>query len=89
MHRELAVLDLPGGAGVLPLHADGPGAFLQIAGLVDQQHAVGMPELGGHEIPHVGADQCVVPARPADQVLHAARAVVAGVFGDRPAVLDR
>jgi hypothetical protein len=36
---------------------------------------------------HVIADRVVVPYRPGKQVLHPIRVGVAGVLGDRPAVL--
>ena len=39
-HAQLAVLDPPGGARVLPLHPGRPGPLLQEPGLVDHQHAV-------------------------------------------------
>jgi hypothetical protein len=89
MHRELTVLDLSCGAGVLPLDTDGVAAFLQIACFIDHQDPLGVPEPGRDEIMDIGADQRVVPAGPADQILYPARSVVTGVFGDRPAVLDR
>ncbi len=89
MHRELTVLDLPRGAGILPLDTDGVGALLQIPGLVDHQDPVGMPEPGRDEITDVGTHQSVVPAGSTDQILHTARPGVPGVFRDRPAVLNR
>ena len=65
MHRELAVFDLPGGAGVLALHSDGVQALLQITCLVDQQNPVRVPEPGRDEIADVAAYEGVVPtARP-------------------------
>ena len=36
---------------------------------------------------HVVADPVVVPHRPTQQVLHPIRAGIAGMLGDRPAVL--
>ena len=38
---------------------------------------------------HVVADPVVVPHRPTQQVLHPIGAGIAGVLGDRPAVLTR
>jgi uncharacterized protein (UPF0303 family) len=37
IHSDLRVLDPAGGSGVLVLHADGVGAFLQVSGLIDDQ----------------------------------------------------
>ncbi|MBB5999982.1 hypothetical protein HNR25_003733 [Streptomonospora salina] len=44
--RDLGVLDTPGGAGVLALDADGFGAFLQVAGLVQDQDRVVVAQVG-------------------------------------------
>jgi hypothetical protein len=56
MHGELTVLDLPGRARILPLHADGVLAFLQIARLVDDQYCLGIAELAPDELADVSAD---------------------------------
>ena len=86
---DLGVLDPPGGAGVLTLHPNRRGALLEIAGLVDDQHRLGVAEVLDNVGAHVIADPVVVPHRPTKQVLHPIRAGVAGVLGDRPAVLAR
>jgi hypothetical protein len=65
VHGELAVLDLPGGAGVLPLHADGVPALLQVTGLIDDQHRIGVAELLADELPDVSTHRGVVPLHPA------------------------
>jgi hypothetical protein len=63
------------------------GALLQIAGLVDDQHRLRVAEVL-HEVgAHVVADRVLVPDGPGEQVLHPVAAGVAGVLGDRPAVL--
>jgi len=86
---DLGVLDPAGGAGVLALHPNGGGALLEIPGLVDHQHRLGIAQVL-HQVPtDVVADPVVVPHRPAEQVLHPIRGEVAGVLGDRPAVLAR
>ena len=84
---DLGVLDPAGGAGVLALHPHRLAALLEIAGLVDDQHRLGIAEVLDQVGAHVIADPVVVPHRPAQQVLHPIRAGVAGVLGDRPAVL--
>ena len=87
--RDLGVLDPPGGAGVLALDPDRARALLQVAGLVDHQHRVAVSEAGGDVVAQVIADPVGVPRGSAEQVLHAVRVRVAGVFGDAPAVLPR
>jgi hypothetical protein len=62
-HRDLGVLDPPGGAGVLALHPDRMGALLQIAGLVDQ-HRVGVGEGVGGVAAQVIAHRIGVPPSP-------------------------
>jgi hypothetical protein len=85
--RDLAVVDLAGGAGVLALHPSGGGALLQIAGLVDDQHRLRVAEMADHVVAHVIAQGVGIPHRPGEQVLQSVRAGGAGVLGDRPAVL--
>src|SRR4051812_16399808 len=48
-----------------------------------------MTQRGSDKIPDIGTARRVVPTGPADQVLHASRVVVTGMFRDRPAVLHR
>lgn len=64
-YRDLAVLDPPGGAGVLPLNPDRGGARLQVAGLVHDQHRPRVGEPGDHVDTHVVPDRISVPDRPA------------------------
>jgi hypothetical protein len=84
---DLGVLDPTGGAGVLALHAYGLGALVEIAGLVDDQHRLGVAKALDQVGAEVVADPVVVPHRPAEQMLHPIRTGVADVLGDRPAVL--
>jgi hypothetical protein len=87
--RDLGVLDPPGGAGVLALHPDGVGALLQITGLVNYQHRVGVAEMRGDIVAQIVAHTIGVPTGPVEQVLHTVRIPVPGVLGDAPAVLAR
>jgi hypothetical protein len=61
------------------------GAFLQIAGLVRDQHRVGIAELLDHVVTQIVAQPVGVDAGPVQQVLYPVRTRIAGVFGDRPA----
>ena len=87
--RDLGVLDPPGRAGVLPLDAGRGGAFLQVTGIVDHQHRVGVAYLIGDVAAQVIADPVGVPPGPRQQVLHPVRRGVPGLLRDRPAVLAR
>ena len=87
--RDLGVLDPSGGAGVLALHPDRGHALLEVAGLVDHQHRVAVCEGGGDVVAQVITHSIGVPRGSPEQVLHAVRVQVAGVFGDAPAVLPR
>ena len=62
-HRDLAVFDPAGGAGVLPLDAHRAGALLQEARLVDDENPVGVAEPVGDECPHEVAGLVLVPDR--------------------------
>jgi hypothetical protein len=87
-HPDLGVLDPAGGPGVLALDPDRMDAFLQVAGLVDYENAVGVAEPADHDLPNVVADGVGVPFRPVQQSLHRVRAVMPGVLGQLPACLD-
>jgi hypothetical protein len=86
---DLGVLDPSGGAGVLTLHPHRLTALLEIAGLVDDQHRLGIAQVLDQVPTEVVADPVVVPHRPTQQVLQPIGAGVPGVLGDRPAVLAR
>jgi hypothetical protein len=66
----------------------GRGALLEVPGLVDHQHRPRIAEVLDEVVTHVVADRVVVPHCPAEQVRHPVRVGVAGVLGDRPAVLS-
>jgi hypothetical protein len=89
VHRDLGVLDAAGGAGVLALHPNRLQALLKVAGLVDDQHRLGGTQVLDEVGAEIVADPVLVPHRPAKQVLHPIRARIAGMLGDRPAVLTR
>jgi hypothetical protein len=85
--RDLGVLNPSRGAGVLALDPDGAHALLQVPGLVDHEDRVGVAEAGGDVVTQVIPDSVGVPAGAPEEVLHAMRVGVTGVFGDAPAVL--
>src|SRR3954469_25160458 len=86
-HANLAVLDAPGSAAVLACHPGRLGAFLQKAGLVDDQHRFPI----GQALDHVGATRVtrgrLVPLHMREQPLRAPRPGVAEMLGQLPAVL--
>jgi hypothetical protein len=62
-------------------------ALLEVAGLVDYQHPGGVSQVLQQPVADVVADLVVVPHCAGQQVLQAVGAGLAGVLGDRPAVL--
>ena len=84
---DLGVVDLAGGAGVVAGHPDRSGALIEVAGLINHQHRTRVAEVLDQVVAHVVADHVVVLDRSGQQVLQAVRAGLAGVLGDRPAVL--
>jgi hypothetical protein len=86
---DLGILDPAGGAGVLALHSHRLEALLEIPGLVDDQHRLGVAQVLDHIVAEVIADPVVVPDRPTQQVLHPIGAGLPSVLGDRPTVLTR
>ncbi len=86
---DLGVLDAASSARVLALDTDGRDALLQVPGLVDHEHRLGVVQM----FHHIGADivaDCVgVPLRPVQQVLHPVRGRVTGVLSEGPTVLSR
>jgi hypothetical protein len=89
IYRDLGILDPTGGAGVLALHLDRGAALLHIAGLINHQHRVAVPEVRDHVVTQVIAHTVGVPNRPVEQVLHAVRIPVPSMLSDTPAVLAR
>ena len=88
-HPQLTVVDLPGGAGVLPLHPGRAAALLDEPGVVDDEHPASrsVAELVQHVAAHVVADPVDVPVRGPQQPLHPVRGHRTGVLGQRPPVL--
>jgi hypothetical protein len=64
--RLVGVLDPPGGAGVLALHPDRGHTLLEVAGLVDHEHRIGVPETGDDVVTQVVAHPVGVPHRPVE-----------------------
>jgi hypothetical protein len=62
--------------------------FLRSPRLVDHQHRVRVAQVLDQHGAHVVAHGVGVPHCPGQQVLHPIGAGVAGVLGDRPAVLS-
>lgn len=68
IHRDLGILDPPGGAGVLALGAHGARTLLDVSGLVDHEDPIVAEPI--HDIAtQVVADPIVVPGRASQQVL--------------------
>jgi hypothetical protein len=86
-HPDLAVLDPPGGAGVLPGHPGRLGALLQKPGLVDHQHRRVVTQLLHDVLAQVITHGVGVPGGVIEQPLHRIRGPVPGLLGQRPAVL--
>jgi hypothetical protein len=87
--RHLGVLDPPGGPGVLALHPNGVGSFLEVASLVHHQHCIDRAE-PLHDIPaQVVPHSIGIPFRLPQKVLQAVWRVVTGMLSQRPAVLHR
>ena len=87
VHRDLGVLDAPGGAGVLTLHADRIHALLQVAGFVNDENRAGVAEGVDDIVAQIIAHVLGVPFRPRQQVLQAIGSGLAAMLGDRPAIL--
>jgi hypothetical protein len=62
-------------------------ALFQKAGLVDDQHPVGVAQVFGDVSTQVIADTISVPLGTVEQALHAIRALVTGRFSEGPTVL--
>jgi predicted nucleic acid-binding protein len=86
-HPEVAVLDPPGPAAVLPLHPDRLRPLLEEAGLVDDQHAVRIAELIDHVRSEIIAYGVRIPPRGVQQTLDSLRTGLAEVLGQLPPVL--
>ena len=87
IHRDLGVLDPPGGAGVLALHPDRMHALLHVAGFVDDQDRAGVTEGVDDVVTQIITDRIGVPSGPRQQMLQPVGSGIAAVLGDRPAIL--
>ena len=87
IHRDLGVLDAPGGAGVLALHPDGVHALLHITGFIKDQDRLRVTEGVDDVVAQIITHRIGVPFRPREQVLQAVGSGCAAVFGDGPAIL--
>src|SRR5207245_9112711 len=86
-HADLAVLDAPGRAAVLPLYPDRLRALLEKAGLIDDQHRVLLPELLHHVRPQLIAYLVGIPVGPGQQMLHPIRRRLTRELRELPAAL--
>jgi hypothetical protein len=86
-HPDLAVLDPPGRAGVLPLDPSRVGALLEEPGLVHHQHRARVTQVLHDVAAEIIADLVGVPAGVVEQSLHPIWGRRAGLLGQLPAVL--
>src|SRR3954452_25085671 len=86
-HADLAVLDAPGRAGVLTMHAGRLGAFLEKASLIQHQDRVVVTQVLDHIGAQIIAERISVPVNAREELLHAVWRGVAGRLGEVPAVL--
>jgi hypothetical protein len=87
--RNLGVLDPACGAGVLALHPDRVHTLLEVSGLVDHEHPVGVAERADDVVAQVIAHSVGVLTRAGKQVLHAMWIRITGMLGDGPTILPR
>ena len=84
---DLAVLDPPGGAGILALHPGRLVALLEEPGLVHHQHPTRIAEALHDVVAHLITQPLGVPAGGGQQPLHPIWGRLSGLFGQLPAVL--
>ncbi len=84
---DLAVLDPPRRARVLPLHPGRLRAFLEKPGLVQHEHRALVAQVRRHIGLQVIPDGISIPVCPAEEVLHPVRCRITGDLGQLPAVL--
>src|SRR3954447_3130720 len=89
MRSDLGILDPPSTAAVLPLHPDRMRSLFTspVSSITNTACRVG--EMVDDVVAGLLRHPVRVPDSPGQQVLHAVRTGVAGVLGDRPAVLAR
>jgi hypothetical protein len=86
---DLAVLDPPGGAGVLTLHPRRLAALLQKPRLVHHQHPARVTQVLHDVAVHVIAQPIRIPTGAGQQPLHPIRRRLPSLLGQLPAVLAR
>ena len=84
---DLAGLDPPRRARILPLHAGRLRALLQEPGLVQHEHGTLVTQVLRHVGLQVVTHRVRVPSHPAQEILHPVRRRVPGCLGQLPAVL--
>jgi len=87
IHRDLGVLDAPGGTGVLALNPDGGHALLHVAGFINHENCAGVTEGVDNIVTQIIADRLGVPFRPRQQMLQAVGSGIAAVLSNGPAIL--
>src|SRR3954447_2245933 len=89
MRSDLGILDPPSAAAVLPLHPDRVRSLFTspVSSITNTACRVG--EMVDDVVAGLLRHPVRVPDSPGQQVLRAVRTGVAGVLGDRPAVLAR
>src|SRR3954453_1941392 len=86
-HPDLAILDAPRRARVLPLHPDRLAPFLDKAGLVQHQHGIGVAQLRDNIGAQIVAHLIGIPAHAGQKILHPVGRAVTRMLGQLPAVL--
>jgi hypothetical protein len=86
-HGDLAILDAPGGAGILALDADGALAFLDKAGLIKRHHRIRIAQVLDDIGAQIVAHRIGIPTHAGQEVLHAVRRGIARRLGKLPTVL--
>lgn len=82
VHRQLGVLDLARGAGVLSLHPDRLDTLLDVTGLIEEHNRILVPEVVDDIPAQVITDRLGVPHSPREQVLQRVRAGVPTMLGN-------
>ena len=86
-HADLAVLDPPGRAGILPRDTDRVRALLQEAGFIDNQHAIGITKRFDGVRPNQISQTVRLPLAPPEQRLHPVRPRRPCLLSQQPARL--
>lgn len=86
-HADLAVIDAPRLAGILPRHADGVRTLLRKAGLVDHEHRVRIGQRLGRVGAHEVACRVRIPPTPSQHGLQPMRPGLTRALGQELAPL--